>query len=168
MLQRVKVWTCIEDLCHRQMSMNPAVPPALVAAADALLKGVSRKELAARASMLSQHYRAGGNSSATITDEMSAIAYLVSRLPATFAVAVAAFAAAREAAPRFTPKTLLDVGAGPGTASWAAIEIWPALQHVTMMDSNSVFLEMAKISTLDTMHKDLYRARAAAIVPRIA
>jgi ribosomal protein RSM22 (predicted rRNA methylase) len=124
--------------------MNPALPPALKSRTDALLEGVSRKELAVKAAAISERYRAGGGSAATITDEASVIAYVLSRLPATYAVAAAVFDATREAAPDFAPKSFLDVGAGPGTASWAAAETWPDIAHITMADSNPAFLEMAR------------------------
>ena len=124
--------------------MNPALPPALKAATDALLEGVSRKELAGRATAISQVYRSGGGSAGTITDETSVIAYVLSRLPATYAVAEAVFNAVREAAPEFSPKSLNDVGAGPGTASWAAIGTWNGVAEVTMTDSNPAFLRVAK------------------------
>ena len=35
------------------------------------------------------------------------------------------------------PNTLLDVGAGPGTASWAAAEAFPSLQDFTLLDANA-------------------------------
>lgn len=124
--------------------MNPALPPALKARTDALLEGVSRRELSAKAAAISERYRAGGGSAATITDEASVIAYVLSRLPATYAVAAAVFDATREAAPDFAPKSFLDVGAGPGTASWAAAETWPDIAHITMADCNPAFLEMAR------------------------
>ncbi len=124
--------------------MNSALPPALKAHIEALLEGVSRKELAAKAAIISQGYRTGGGSSATIGDEASVIAYVLSRLPATYAAAAAVFDATRVAAPDFSPKTLCDVGAGPGTASWAALETWNAIAQVTMADFNPAFLGVAK------------------------
>jgi len=140
--------------------MNPALPPALKARTDALLEGVSRKGLASRAAEISRAYRAGGGSSATITDEASVIAYVLARMPATYAVAAAVFDAMRDALPEFEPNSLLDVGTGPGTASWAACEAWPGLQTVTMMDSNADFLRMAK--HLAEQHRTLARAEIVA------
>jgi ribosomal protein RSM22 (predicted rRNA methylase) len=127
--------------------MNPALPPELKAATDALLEGVSRKELAAQAAAISQTYRAGGGSAATITDEASVFAYLLTRLPATYAVAAAVFDAVRQASPEFAPRTLSDVGAGPGTASWAAVETWNGIKRITMADSNPAFLHVARALT---------------------
>src|SRR5581483_4693850 len=40
-----------------------------------------------------------------------------------------------EVMPDFAPASLLDVGAGPGTASWAAADLWPGIA-VTMLDKN--------------------------------
>ncbi|MGI6189985.1 MAG: hypothetical protein GX041_02360 [Clostridiales bacterium] len=33
-----------------------------------------------------------------------------------------------------TVKTLLDVGAGPGTAMWAVAVLWPALKHIVLVE----------------------------------
>lgn len=124
--------------------MNPSLPPALKAGIEALLDGISRNELMARAAAISQVYRAGGGSAAAITDEASVLAYVVARLPATYAVAAAVFDAIKEAAPGFEPNSLLDAGAGPGTASWAATQTWSAMAHIAMADSNGAFLDVAK------------------------
>jgi ribosomal protein RSM22 (predicted rRNA methylase) len=124
--------------------MNPALPPRLKEAADALLEGVSRKELAAHSTAISKEYRAGGGSARVVKSEADTLAYLVARLPATYAVNAAVLSEVRAAAPDFTPARLLDVGAGPGTATWAARETWLALAHATLTDSNTSFLDLAK------------------------
>lgn len=124
--------------------MNPSLPPALKARIDALLEGVSRKELAVRAAATSRAYRAGAGSASTINDDASVVAYVLARMPATYAVAAAVFEAVKVAAPSFAPKSLLDVSAGPGTASWAARETWPELLEITLTDSSAEFLHLAK------------------------
>ena len=58
--------------------------PALNAAIALLLEGVSRKELEQRAGRMSVSYRDGGTS-AGITAPADALAYLVTRAPATYA-----------------------------------------------------------------------------------
>ncbi len=45
--------------------------------------------------------------------------------------------------PGFSPKDLLDVGAGPGTAAWAVRETWPSLAAITLVEPNAVFRELA-------------------------
>ena len=49
----------------------------------------------------------------------------------------------REITPDFAPKSLLDVGAGPGTASWAAAEAFSSLTAFTLLDANSALRALA-------------------------
>jgi len=116
--------------------------PARNAAIALLLEGVSRKELEQRAGRLSVSYRDGGTS-AGIASFADALAYLVTRAPATYAALCAVLARVTEAMPVFSPKNLLDVGAGPGTAAWAAREVWPSLAVVAMIEPNAVFRDLA-------------------------
>jgi ribosomal protein RSM22 (predicted rRNA methylase) len=107
-----------------------------------MLEGVSRKTLADRAAKLSAAYR-GGGTSVRVTDRLDGLAYLVARAPATYAAIRAAPARAREATPNFQPLNHLDIGAGPGTAAWAARDLWPAMQMTTLVEPNPVFRELA-------------------------
>jgi ribosomal protein RSM22 (predicted rRNA methylase) len=116
-------------------------PPALTAALDALLEGISRKDLAARAAAMSAAYRAG-RSSGGIAGEADALAYALARMPATFAVNAAVLDRLLEVWPDFAPATLLDVGAGTGAASWATRERWPDAA-VTMLDANAALRGLA-------------------------
>src|SRR5271154_4822978 len=106
---------------------SPDLPTELKAALDARLHGLSRNDAAERAAAISQTYRGGGNSTA-IRTEADALAYALARMPATYAAVTASLNALGEIRPDFAPISLLDVGAGPGTASWAAAEAWPSLR----------------------------------------
>lgn len=119
------------------------LPPLLAAALDGMLDGVSRKALAERAARLSDRYRAGGGSE-TIAAEADALAYACARMPATGAALAAVFAAVSEALPDFAPQSLLDAGAGPGTASWMALGSWPGLDRITMLDRNPALRALAR------------------------
>ncbi len=123
--------------------MGAQLPPALEAAIAQRLHGASRADLASRAARISEHYRAQGPSSAVVKARADADAYALSRLPATFAAVDAAFTAIGERAPDFAPSSVLDVGAGPGGASWAAVEHWPEVAAVSLLDSNQAFLDLA-------------------------
>jgi ribosomal protein RSM22 (predicted rRNA methylase) len=116
-------------------------PSALTAGLDALLEGVSRKDLTARAEKMSLAYRAG-QSSTGIAGRQDALAYACARMPATFAVNAAVLARLAEVWPDFTPASLLDVGAGTGAASWAVRERWPGAT-VTMLDANPALRDLA-------------------------
>jgi ribosomal protein RSM22 (predicted rRNA methylase) len=120
----------------------PDLPAELKAALDARLQGLSRSNAAERAGRISQTYRDGGGSSA-IRTEADALAYALARMPATYAAVTASLNALREIVPDFAPKSLLDVGAGPGTATWAAAEAFSALQRFTLLDANSALRALA-------------------------
>lgn len=107
----------------------PDLPAELKAALEAKLQGFSRADAASRAALISKTYRDGGGSTA-IRSEADALAYALSRMPATYAAVTASLAAMREMMPGFAPASLLDVGAGPGTATWAAAEAFPSLEDL--------------------------------------
>jgi ribosomal protein RSM22 (predicted rRNA methylase) len=92
--------------------------------------------------LISQTYRDGGGSSA-IRSEADALAYALARMPATYAAVSASLNALREIRPDFAPTSLLDVGAGPGTATWAAAAAFPSLTSLALLDSNSALRALA-------------------------
>lgn len=120
----------------------PDLPAELKSALGAKLQGLSRNDAAGRAAVISQTYRGGGGSGA-IRTETDALAYALARMPATYAAVTASLNALREITPDFAPKTLLDVGAGPGTASWAAAEAFSSLQSFTLLDANIALRTLA-------------------------
>ncbi|HEV7635315.1 MAG TPA: small ribosomal subunit Rsm22 family protein [Bradyrhizobium sp.] len=120
----------------------PDLPAELKAALDAKLQGLSRNDAAERAALISKTYRDGGGSGA-IASEADALAYALARMPATYAAVTASLNAARAITPDFAPASLLDVGAGPGTASWAAAEAFPSLQRFALLDANSALRALA-------------------------
>lgn len=130
--------------------ISPALPAELRAALDAKLEGLSRTDVATRAAAISKTYREGGNSGA-IASATDALAYALARMPATYAAVVASLNALQEIRPDFAPRSLLDVGAGPGTASWAAADAFPTLANFALLDANpalrSLALQFAKNSS---------------------
>jgi ribosomal protein RSM22 (predicted rRNA methylase) len=120
----------------------PSLPADLRASLDKKLEGLSRQDVAARAALISKTYRDGG-SSITIKSETDALAYALVRMPATYAAVTACVSALLEARPDFNPQSLLDVGAGPGTASWAAAETFPSLQRFMLLDINGALQKLA-------------------------
>ena len=124
------------------MTISPILPAELKAALDAKLQGFSRTDAAQRSQKISIAYRSGGNSG-TIKSEADALAYALARMPATYAAVAASLNALIEIVPDLTPESLLDVGAGPGTASWAAAEAFPSLQAFTLLDANRTLSRLA-------------------------
>ncbi len=112
------------------------LPSDLRAGLDRAAQGISRHALGRRSAAISQAYRSGQGSAQAIQSADDALAYALARLPATFAAASSVLAALKEAAPDFAPRTFLDVGAGPGTACWAAVGCFPGLTALHLVDDN--------------------------------
>jgi ribosomal protein RSM22 (predicted rRNA methylase) len=121
----------------------------LKSALERLAEGRSRKTIAARAAALSATYRGGGGST-VIADSDDALAYALARMPATFAAVAACLAEIARRRPDYAPSSLLDAGAGPGTATWAAAQIFPALDGFTQLDTNPALRGLAVDLVRDT------------------
>jgi len=117
-------------------------PLLLTQALDALLEGLPRKALATAAARMSAGYRRGDTSSG-ISTEADALAYAIARMPATYAACAAVFARLIQVMPAFVPAKVLDVGAGTGAASWAAVTAWPDIASVIMLDRNPALRALA-------------------------
>jgi ribosomal protein RSM22 (predicted rRNA methylase) len=128
----------------------PDLPSELKAALDARLQGLARNDFTTRATLISNTYREGGGSGA-IKTETDALAYALARMPATYAAVAASLNALCEIRADFAPTSLLDVGAGPGTATWAATEGFSSLKSLTLLDANGALralaLDLARDST---------------------
>lgn len=131
---------------------EPGLPPRLKAAAEALSAGRGAT-LRDGTAALTAAYKQGERS----TEAIDIAAYLVARLPATFAAVSRVLAELRRRAPGFRPESLADIGSGPGTASWASAEHWPELRQFTFVDNNRAFLDLA--ATLARDHEALAGAR---------
>ena len=113
------------------------LPPSLRAAIDRELDGIALADLARASETLSHRYRGEVQDGRLhLADDLTARAYLTTRLPATFAAISAALAAVAEARPDFAPLTALDAGAGPGTATWAAAQRWDSLSDAMLVEAS--------------------------------
>jgi ribosomal protein RSM22 (predicted rRNA methylase) len=146
------------------MRLPPALPPSLKAALARLAHGVSRNSIAELAAAQSRNYRAGGGSQAIATSD-DALAYALARLPATSAAAVAVFNATGETLPTFQPRSMLDFGAGPGTAAFAAVEAFATLADIRLIDANAslrylslkLMAEAGSQTLRQVVHRQSYR-----------
>jgi ribosomal protein RSM22 (predicted rRNA methylase) len=113
------------------------LPAPLRQAVDRLLENTPLPTLRQAAKTLSDRYRAETRDGRLhMAEELAVKAYLATRLPATYAAMRASLDAVQEARPDFLPKTLLDIGAGPGTVLWAAADLWPDLQQATLLEAS--------------------------------
>jgi ribosomal protein RSM22 (predicted rRNA methylase) len=130
-----------------------ALPQHLQGAVDLLLgemPGVGRRTATEN---LSRAYRAGETSQG-----IDFGAYLATRLPATYAAASLVLAEVRRLVPDFAPQSMIDAGSGPGTASWAALTVWPEVVDICLVDRDPAFLELAR--QLATGHPTIGNATA--------
>jgi ribosomal protein RSM22 (predicted rRNA methylase) len=97
-----------------------------------------RGQVAAATAQLSRAYRSGATSTG-----IDLAAYLVSRVPATYGANLRVHAALAQAWPMFAPQSLLDVGTGPGTASWAACSQWFDITRVIQCEKDPKFAALA-------------------------
>ena len=139
------------------------LPPALRQAIDGELEGISLAHLAGAAATLSQRYRAETRDGRFhLSSDLSARAYLATRMPATYAAISASFAAIIEAAPDFRPRSVLDVGAGPGTATWAAASMWGSLAEGTLIEASPAIRDVGeRLSAALPLDRVSWQARHA-------
>lgn len=114
------------------------LPPRLRLAIDDALSGVPLASLAAASEALSLRYRGEVRDGRLhLSDEQSALAYLATRMPATFAAIHASLSAAAKSLPDFVPRSLIDAGAGSGAALWVAASLWPQLERADMLEASN-------------------------------
>lgn len=119
-----------------------AYPAQLQAAIEREVGAVDRTRLASAAARITATYKEGRFHGALDSAESRA-AYLITRLPATFAANLQVFREVAQFAD-LIPSSLLDLGAGPGTAMWAAREVWPSLPLFRLVENNANFLQLGK------------------------
>ena len=114
------------------------LPSALRAAVDQALEGISTAEIAKAAEVLSQRYRSETRDGQYhLGDDIAARAYLAVRMPATYAAIRASMSALAKLRPDFAPRTMLDVGAGPGSALWAAADCWSGIDDALLIEGSA-------------------------------
>lgn len=118
------------------------LPAELRAALNERLEGVSRKMLAERAERISFQYRDRAASGVAVRDELDALAYALTRSPATFGAVRNVLERLRERCPGFRPESALDLGSGADAASWAVAETWLSLRVITQVDLNQPLLDL--------------------------
>ncbi len=115
------------------------LPAALRHAVDRALEGISLAELTHAAGTLSARYRGEvRDGHLHLSDEQRVLAYLATRLPATYAAIRTSLEETALADPTFAPRRQLDIGAGPGSALWAASECWPELDEALLVEASPV------------------------------
>ena len=105
---------------------------------------VDHRKLAQTTAQLTEHYQAADFSTPAVASEARRAAYLAVRMPATYAAISRVFAEIKLRAPQEEIASLLDLGAGPGTALFAAAEEFPQLRQATLLESDANWIAVGK------------------------
>jgi ribosomal protein RSM22 (predicted rRNA methylase) len=119
------------------------IPEALQLAIVEESSKFSLKELLEARVRLTGNYREVGTTSLHLKD-VERCAYLISRLPATYGVVSLILEEWEERFPSAGLKTFLDVGAGPGSASWAVLEKFPSIEKGVLLEKERGWIDWGK------------------------
>lgn len=141
------------------------LPRQLKQAIEAEAARIGLATLAQAANELSDNYRfRQGGPQKFISTAAHRIAYVATRMPATYA-------AIRKVLQeiRLPVTSLLDLGAGPGTAAWAAIETFSELQTITLLERDQELMALGKSFAGQSEHEALrtaeWRAQDLTLMP---
>ena len=141
-----------------------SLPPDLESAIAQALRALPPSQWQAAARHLSQRYRQAEDERRKTKDEQhpsaaqarsirnlkskiqnsDALGYAGLVLPAAYAQLWGAMRATILRAPAFHPTTMLDLGSGPGTALWAAVEHFPTLTSIHAYEREPAFISLGK------------------------
>ena len=122
---------------------------------ERLTETVPVQRLRQAAEALTERYRSGVMQTAAIRSDDERLAYLLVRMPATFAALAQALRAAKQQLTGdsgdalvsddcMAMETMLDLGAGPGTAAWAACETFPELRRLRLIERDLGFIGLGR------------------------
>jgi ribosomal protein RSM22 (predicted rRNA methylase) len=130
------------------------LPIRLKQAIEAEAANIGLATLAQAANELSDNYRfRQGGAQKFMATEAHRIAYVATRMPATYA---AIHKVLREIP--FAVTSLLDLGAGPGTAAWAAAEMCAEVQSITLLERDAELIALGKSFAAQSAHGALRAA----------
>ena len=119
-----------------------ALPQLLQASLEKELVQISTSKLQKAYSKLSTHYRVDRKEiNQALKQEEQRISYIAARMPSTYETVYRVLSELKNIVPNQI-QSVLDVGAGPGTASWACCEAFDTIQDVTLVEHN---FEMASL-----------------------
>lgn len=104
----------------------------------------SLKSLAAASAELTAMYKNPLAGRQGISSEAQRLAYLTVRLPATFEAVASTLQHTLKQIPGQTITSILDLGAGPGTASHAAAALLPDMQRAALVERDSQLISLGK------------------------
>lgn len=136
------------------------LPAELTQGITEITQGVKPADLTRASAELSARYRGERNTRPEL-DKLHQAAYLTSRLPATYAVISSVLLELKQRMPDLRIESLLDLGAGPGTAMWAAGESFSGLAKIVDIEDVSGWIgigkQLAQKAKLDAIRRAEWR-----------
>lgn len=120
-------------------------PARLTVQLRAELHQIPAAQWTANAALLSARYRGERDGGPLVRTALDARSYAAMLMPATYAQISGALAQTSERMPDWAPQSLLDIGSGPGTATWALLERFPLLQSVTSIERDEHLDALARL-----------------------
>lgn len=119
------------------------LPGRLRQAVERHIQGMDQAKLKRDLQTISERYRTGGGRGRRLlTEDAEAASYAIARMPATYGAVATALRLALERT-EFRPATLLDCGAGTGSASWAADALLE-LRSVTCLEREPAMIRLGR------------------------
>jgi ribosomal protein RSM22 (predicted rRNA methylase) len=134
------------------------LPDDLRAAIDEQLETEDRAAIARAAAHISESYKRG-DFAATLRTRPERLAYTLVRMPATYAANARVFAEIRSLLGDTPVRSLLDLGAGPGTSMWAAAEVFPELERITLVERERGLSELGRTLAATSRNEAIRSAR---------
>ena len=121
------------------------LPANLRSALDELFEQTNPSDLEKASSRLTRRYRDEVlDGKMHISDKNAALGYIAARFPATYGAVYSALDEVADICPSFLPSSQLDVGAGPGTAVFAASKIFPSLEKAMLVEQSNDIIAIGK------------------------
>ena len=118
------------------------LPQTLQNAIEDLTASIGTKQVTQARVELTERYR-GSSKQEFMTTDAHRLSYLISRMPATYAALISSLRSLHERNKQ-PIRTFMDLGAGPGTGMWAACEIFPEIERVTLIEKDVSLMRMGK------------------------
>ncbi len=120
------------------------LPQELLQAIESQTAKIDRRLLMQASAQLTRNYKAEDTSAPALSTAAQRAAYLAVRLPATYAAIWRVLEEIRQLAPDATIASMLDLGAGPGTATFAAAELFSSLEQATLVENDAALIELGR------------------------
>ncbi len=120
------------------------LPEELQRALEREIETGSHESLQRAAERITKHYRSEKNSGSLFMDSDVRRAYLAVRMPATYAAVCTVLKECRKALFDWSPRSMVDIGAGPGTGGWAAAEEFPSLRSLCNYEPSRPIIEIGQ------------------------